>query len=519
MSHDFYYSEPSSPQETHSVTPSLLDYLKDELSCVDAAETENYKSERVSNFLKIPLAIEKVIAFGSLVCLDSFLHTFTILPLRGLIAVKNAPKRLNASQKSDILKLTLFLLLSTFLLLYTEPSRMYHGVRGQDNVKLYVIFNALEIADRLCCSIGQDILDTLFSRASLTQAPTTTLVVYLLLALVYGIAHSLVFLYQLVALNVAVNSYDNALLTLLISNQFVEIKGSVFKRFDKESLFQITCADIVERFQLMLMLGVIAFRNLIELSGSDFTYLPSAFIRSNTQLEMIFSPVLLVIMSEMAVDWLKHAFITKFMHIRPSIYARFIDLLAGDLVPESVGKKGRSLSSGSSSPGGLSARISRRLGFASIPMGAFVVRVSVQALGMLNDSSTIDECAPSSHSNGMSQDVAHELTHSISHVTLQWCLRLLVGVVAWLVLLAVKLLLGVRLHAFALHRQTDTAARTAEDVLTNLQTPIGESEAYKDQRIDTKISLSSHADDVPNAPKGKIPLEQLSRYDMVKRIW
>ena len=54
--------------------------------------------------------------------------------------------------------------------------------------------------------------------------------------------HSLVYLYQLVSLNVAVNSYDNALLTLLVSNQFVEIKGSVFKKFEKENLFQIMCA-------------------------------------------------------------------------------------------------------------------------------------------------------------------------------------------------------------------------------------------------------------------------------------
>lgn len=43
-------------------------------------------------------------------------------------------------------------------------------------------------------------------------------------------------------MNVAVNSYDHALLTLLVSNQFVEIKGSVFKKFEKDNLFQITCA-------------------------------------------------------------------------------------------------------------------------------------------------------------------------------------------------------------------------------------------------------------------------------------
>lgn len=49
-------------------------------------------------------------------------------------------------------------------------------------------------------------------------------------------------IYQMISLNVAVNSFDHALLTLLVSNQFVEIKGSVFKKFEKDNLFQITCA-------------------------------------------------------------------------------------------------------------------------------------------------------------------------------------------------------------------------------------------------------------------------------------
>ena len=59
------------------------------------------------------------------------------------------------------------------------------------------------------------------------------------------VAHSLVLTYQLLSLNVAINSYDHSLLTLLVSNQFVEIKGSVFKRFEKQDLFQITCAGSI----------------------------------------------------------------------------------------------------------------------------------------------------------------------------------------------------------------------------------------------------------------------------------
>src|SRR5882762_6677675 len=184
---------------------------------------------------------------------------------------------------------------------------------------------------------------------------------------IHPVAHALVMVYQLISLNVAVNSYDHALLTLLVSNQFVEIKGSVFKKFEKDNLFQITCADIVERFTLALMLTVVAFRNLIELSGSEFGLsegfvLPKSFgwFRGNNVLwtisyvsllclyrkfaKYIFllsKPVLTVMVSEMLVDWLKHAFITKFNHIRPSVYERFTDVLCRDLASGSaVGRRG-----------------------------------------------------------------------------------------------------------------------------------------------------------------------------------
>ena len=164
-----------------------------------------------------------------------------------------------------------------------------------------------QIADRLCASIGQDILDCLFSRSTLEplshHVPVTVHtfrpMMYFVLALAYNgasltlsslrashqdnaVLHTLVMVYQMISLNVAVNSYDHALLTLLLSNQFVEIKGSVFKKFEKDNLFQITCADIVERFTLALMLVVVAFRNLIELSGTEFDFsqgfvLPKSF--------------------------------------------------------------------------------------------------------------------------------------------------------------------------------------------------------------------------------------------------
>lgn len=56
------------------------------------------------------------------------------------------------------------------------------------------------------------------------------------------VIHTIVLFYQAITLNVAINSFSNALLTLLVSNQFVEIKSAVFKKFEKENLFQLSCS-------------------------------------------------------------------------------------------------------------------------------------------------------------------------------------------------------------------------------------------------------------------------------------
>lgn len=272
---------------------------------------------------------------------------------------KSTPSALLPSHKADILK-GLLVISSCALLMRFDASRMYHGIRGQSAIKLYVIYNVLEVCDRLLSALGQDVLECLFSRETLDRNPDGRSKVLrplwmFVLALVYNVAHATALFYQVITLNVAVNSYSNALLTLLMSNQFVEIKGTVFKRFEKENLFQITCSDIVERFQLWLMLLIIAMRNIVEVGGLSFSspsfftaglggsanatasaplaassILPMSFTIFPKWIGQVLNPFLLVLGSEMVVDWLKHAYITKFNLTKPEIYGKFLDVLAKD---------------------------------------------------------------------------------------------------------------------------------------------------------------------------------------------
>lgn len=206
-------------------------------------ELPRVKIERLLNFLLLPPQLEQVLLFGTLACLDAFLYSFTILPLRffkalsilaqtlgrnvatesqyiaaftysGAIRVWNRKRRdsinsnngsfptnesvynlkggsvptafsssssinikarntshahqeppsvqgtssggtrpkfqstssaLLPEQKADLLK-GFLLILSCTILMYFDASRMYHGIRGQAAIKLYVIYNVLEVS-------------------------------------------------------------------------------------------------------------------------------------------------------------------------------------------------------------------------------------------------------------------------------------------------------------------------------------------------------------------------------------
>lgn len=51
------------------------------------------------------------------------------------------------------------------LLERTDISLIYHMIGGQGTIKLYVMYNVLEIFDRLCQNFGSDVLETLFYSA------------------------------------------------------------------------------------------------------------------------------------------------------------------------------------------------------------------------------------------------------------------------------------------------------------------------------------------------------------------
>lgn len=87
-------------------------------------------------------------SLGYLICLDVFLSMFCLMPLRSLSAIFSLIFRprthLSLVQKVDLIKFSM-VILCCILLMQLDASRLYHSIRGQAVIKLYVIFNVLEV--------------------------------------------------------------------------------------------------------------------------------------------------------------------------------------------------------------------------------------------------------------------------------------------------------------------------------------------------------------------------------------
>jgi Eukaryotic membrane protein family len=378
------------------------------------------KRQGVYNLIQVPMRLEKLLFFSCCICADEFLFLFTLLPIRCAVAVismahhsflslvqywrlplsrfghrssafhatghaHRVPQHAvncRVSTVIDLMHLSVFVFTSMVLASF-DISYIYHNIRGQSVIKLYVVFNVMEIFDRLCCSFGVDILDSLgwttasavnYFNARTSQrvaaqqrAPRnssgpenavsaqsfrgfvllTRVTVDYLCTLVYVCLHATVLVLWVVTLNVAINTQNNALLTLLVSNNFVELKGSVFKNYKVQNLFQIACSDAVERFQLTIFLAVM----LVYADG-------------DRRLLLTWS---IIFLCEVIVDWIKHAFVTKFNRIPHRAYQQFTMVICGDIVQARKNSAVRSI-------GG--SGVAKRVGFVSLPLGALVVRMT-----------------------------------------------------------------------------------------------------------------------------------------------
>eukprot|EP00540_Astrosyne_radiata_P000008 CAMPEP_0116839430 /NCGR_PEP_ID=MMETSP0418-20121206/9765_1 /TAXON_ID=1158023 /ORGANISM="Astrosyne radiata, Strain 13vi08-1A" /LENGTH=285 /DNA_ID=CAMNT_0004469545 /DNA_START=333 /DNA_END=1190 /DNA_ORIENTATION=+ len=222
-------------------------------------------------------------------------------------------------------------------------------------LKLYVLIAIVEVFDRLMCSLGQDCLDSMYWNTT-KQPRSMRMLVSVVVVLCYATAHTLILFVHVATLNVAMNSADQALLTLLISGNFAEIKSTVFKKYNRPNLFKITASDICERFKLALFLTLVLVLNICQGMDWKMTY-------------QYLSMCGIVWLAEILADWIKHSFITKFNFIQSKVYPEYALLLAGDVT--GFGHEGVNLDH--------SHAVVKRIGFAQIPLVCVMLRLLTEA--------------------------------------------------------------------------------------------------------------------------------------------
>ncbi|KOM31097.1 hypothetical protein LR48_Vigan01g065200 [Vigna angularis] len=284
--------------------------------------------ERVyDTIFRLPWRCELLIDVGFFVCFNSFLSLLTVMPTRMLMVVWRLLKTRKFKRPSTVefSDFSCFLILAcgVTVLQQIDISLIYHMIRGQATIKLYVIYNVLEIFDKLCQNFIGDVLQMLFHSAEeLARCPPETqsmrfwiwrFISDQVLAVVTSIVHSVILLVQAITLSACIVSHYNALPALLVSNNFAEIKSYVFKGYSKDNVHSMVYSDSIERFHISAFILFVLAQNILEAEGPWFI----SFINN----------ILLVYLFEMAIDVIKHSFISKFNNISPIAYSEFLEVL------------------------------------------------------------------------------------------------------------------------------------------------------------------------------------------------
>ncbi|ELQ76264.1 putative transporter [Trachipleistophora hominis] len=340
-------------------------------------------------YAQTPFYLEMTLLYDLKTTFTSFIRTY--------MAIVPCFFRWSTGSILDRLKVLTILIVFTFLR-SLNCSRMYHSLKVQSLVRLYVLFNVLELAEKLIGTLVNDIAKAIEERMEGTQeqehtvledesvvlgksnvrlgsekssnnknvvlgkrngseseheginsgddvnavserdkrtenesmtdrgsdvslddkvgvpssnsqsmiANAVLMAVLTTFFIISTAIHTLVLYFQYLIIQLSLNSSSSVLYSLVISNQFLELKGNVTKKGDKAMLFSLVDHDGTKRFSLLIFV-VIAFLSVcVESEKLTFT----KFIL----------PIIVVLLFKVLVDWIKHIFFCRYNNLNLSFY-------------------------------------------------------------------------------------------------------------------------------------------------------------------------------------------------------
>lgn len=288
---------------------------------------------------------------GYFMCLESFLYSLTVTPARFLVifvrwflSIFSSRFKLSRWQSYELVRG--LLTMSCFVALRSvKSSFLYHLIRSQSFIKIYVIYNFFDTMDRLLTMFGRDIVESLYwliIGKKVDDEKRYPLVVYVFLEFAYfsnylyisiyyiiilfiyfiygnisfliGL-HSILLFTQAMVLNVSVNSFSEGFVPLLISHNFSELRSGLFRKFEPEHIYQLCINDAFERFQLLFYLGIITIHNFSSISWH--------ILSQKRMLWLTLKALFWCMGIELFVDNVKHSAVNRFSNPLSDVYKNF----------------------------------------------------------------------------------------------------------------------------------------------------------------------------------------------------
>ena len=294
---------PSQSSSSHSADgfESARAYLAEEFGFADNLSEEEEAQENSGDsfdsvfqslqvFVLAPLELEKMVIMCWLVCLDAFLFVLTIFPWKVVASCSAALSGRWSNEKRNFVVHGVMLLGNLLIMSQFSYQTVYHLLETQSILKTAMLLKFFKLASSLLFTFGRDLTDV--AQVTLYRGRVGFyLVVMLPGTILYLFCHTMCFYTELVLYNMAINSHYTALLTMLVSLNFTELKTTLRRSLPKSMFVEIVWDDVIKRFYLSVF-GVALFLycqiHQTESSGIFF-----------------------IIGAEMVVDWLKHSFLSQ----------------------------------------------------------------------------------------------------------------------------------------------------------------------------------------------------------------
>ncbi|KAJ6254438.1 hypothetical protein M0813_12396 [Anaeramoeba flamelloides] len=279
-----------------------------------------------SSIFLIPLSLERFQFFALTILFDSFFTYFLLLPLhlvfsiiRVTLKICRLSKRVIKDEFQFLVHTSLFLI-TTILMFQIDASRLYHLIKSQSFIKFFALYRLFDMFHKLLSVFGVVFLDSLSAscQSNFSFTNLQTFVLYYLAGLIYSLVHASLYLMNLVTLHICVHSQGWTLVPFFLSTQTSQIKSIVFKRFGKQNVFQIVCADLVARMQLIIFFFIIVMRD----------FFTNQFHLNHRSIRALFA----IILIETAGRWIKQYFLLRFNQHKRICYNFFAYILANDFL-------------------------------------------------------------------------------------------------------------------------------------------------------------------------------------------